>query len=71
MASMLSAIPDPFSQLEKIARVSLPTLVVHGSIDEISPVAMGKDLFEKSGSMYVCIHRILSRINQSINSSTR
>jgi fermentation-respiration switch protein FrsA (DUF1100 family) len=44
--SLLSPIlPAHFNNLEKIARVRVPTLVIHGKKDEIVPFSMGRDLF--------------------------
>lgn len=37
---------DGFGNLEKMARVTAPTLIIHGERDWIIPVSDGKDLFE-------------------------
>lgn len=39
-------IPDRFDALSKIARVRSPVLVIHGSADDLTPVAMGRRLFD-------------------------
>jgi len=38
--------PAHYNNLEKIPRVSVPKLVIHGERDEIVPFAMGRKLFE-------------------------
>lgn len=39
-----------FRNVDKAARVSMPTLVIHGEEDEIIPVSDGRDLHQASGA---------------------
>ncbi len=39
-------LPRSYDNLEKIGRVTVPKLVIHGTEDEIVPFSMGKRLFE-------------------------
>eukprot|EP00928_Gymnodinium_smaydae_P049304 TRINITY_DN33087_c0_g1_i1.p1 TRINITY_DN33087_c0_g1~~TRINITY_DN33087_c0_g1_i1.p1 ORF type:complete len:326 (-),score=81.15 TRINITY_DN33087_c0_g1_i1:149-1126(-) len=48
---MLSAEPDPLRMLEKLRKVSIPTLVVHGNRDEIVPVSQAVTAHKACGSM--------------------
>lgn len=49
-APMLAFLPDPFNNLEKMSTLKIPCLVLHGDMDEISPLKMGKDLYKKCSS---------------------
>jgi alpha-beta hydrolase superfamily lysophospholipase len=40
-----------FKNKEKIRAIKIPTLIIHGELDEILPVREGKELFEYSGSV--------------------
>ena len=40
----------PYDNLGKIDKVTVPVLIVHGSDDEIIPVAMGRRLFAAANS---------------------
>jgi uncharacterized protein len=40
----------PYDNLGKIAKVKVPVLIIHGSDDEIIPVAMGRSLFAAANS---------------------
>ena len=40
----------PYDNLGKITRVTVPVLIIHGSDDEIIPVAMGRRLFAAANS---------------------
>jgi hypothetical protein len=39
-------LPAHYNNIEKIGRVSVPKLIVHGDRDEIVPFSMGQRLFE-------------------------
>ena len=39
-------IPPNYNNLEKIARLNIPKLIIHGDSDEIVPFSMGQDLFQ-------------------------
>jgi pimeloyl-ACP methyl ester carboxylesterase len=41
---------DGFGQIDKIARVSVPTLVIHGEDDVLIPAHDGEELFRHSGA---------------------
>ena len=41
-----SLLPANYNNLEKIRRVPVPKLIVHGDRDEIVPFSMGQKLFE-------------------------
>jgi fermentation-respiration switch protein FrsA (DUF1100 family) len=41
-------LPANYNNLEKIGKVRIPKLIIHGDSDEIVPFAMGKRLFEAS-----------------------
>lgn len=41
-------LPANYNNLEKIGKVGVPKLIIHGDSDEIVPFAMGKRLFEAS-----------------------
>lgn len=45
--------PDPFRNVDKIAHVKAPLLIIHGVNDQISPVAQGDALFKACASEYV------------------
>jgi fermentation-respiration switch protein FrsA (DUF1100 family) len=38
-----------FESLEKVSRLALPVLYIHGTADDVVPFAMGRALFERSG----------------------
>ncbi len=44
-----SIIPNNYNNLEKIRRLNIPKLIIHGEEDEIVPFNMGMSLFEASG----------------------
>jgi fermentation-respiration switch protein FrsA (DUF1100 family) len=41
-------LPPNYNNLEKISKISVPKLIIHGEDDEIVPFAMGEKLFEAS-----------------------
>lgn len=41
---------DGFGSLRKIARITVPTLVIHGEADWLIPVSNGQDLLQRSGA---------------------
>jgi pimeloyl-ACP methyl ester carboxylesterase len=45
----LANYPDP--PVEKIKRVKVPLIYFHGTLDDVFPFAMGKELFEAAGSI--------------------
>ena len=42
-------LPESYNNLEKIKKISIPKLVIHGDNDEIVPFSMGEKLFEAAG----------------------
>ena len=40
----------PFSNLNKIKTIRIPTLIIHGELDDLVPVENGKDLYSGSPS---------------------
>ncbi|MBN2123895.1 MAG: alpha/beta hydrolase [Deltaproteobacteria bacterium] len=42
-------LPAHYNNLEKIPRIGVPTLIIHGEIDEIVPPSMGRRLYEAAG----------------------
>jgi fermentation-respiration switch protein FrsA (DUF1100 family) len=41
-------LPPNYNNLKKIARVSVPKLIIHGENDEIVPFSMGQKLYDTS-----------------------
>jgi fermentation-respiration switch protein FrsA (DUF1100 family) len=41
-------IPHHFNNLKKLARITVPKLIIHGTRNEIVPSPMGRRLFEKA-----------------------
>ena len=41
---------EAFRHIEKIGRFTKPTLIIHAELDQILPLADGKDLYEASGA---------------------
>jgi fermentation-respiration switch protein FrsA (DUF1100 family) len=41
---------DGVNSLDKIARLSLPTLIIHGKLDMLIPASEGKALYEACGA---------------------
>jgi len=39
---------DKFESYKKITNISVPVLIIHGRIDKIVPIAMGKKMYELS-----------------------
>lgn len=48
--ALLNAVADPLGTIAKLPEVSLPALVIHGSADEIVPVAQGRTCHENMTS---------------------
>ena len=41
-------LPSHYNNLEKITRIEVPKLIIHGEEDEIVPFTMGQKLYEKA-----------------------
>ncbi len=42
-------LPANYNNMEKIGRISVPKLIIHGEEDDIVPIAMGRKLYEAAG----------------------
>ncbi|MBN1102498.1 MAG: alpha/beta hydrolase [Deltaproteobacteria bacterium] len=43
-------VPDHYNNLEKVSRVKVPLLVIHGDADELIPFSMGERLYAAAGA---------------------
>jgi alpha-beta hydrolase superfamily lysophospholipase len=57
-AQLMSNLPDPIGNLDKIGEITLPLLVIHGERDDLIPVTHGQSLYDASPAEQKKILRI-------------
>lgn len=56
--SLFANFPDPIRNVEKVSRLSMPLLVIHGERDSLLPVNNGQALYDASPSKQKTIFRV-------------
>eukprot|EP00299_Pterocystis_sp_00344_P012030 c5718_g1_i1.p1 GENE.c5718_g1_i1~~c5718_g1_i1.p1 ORF type:complete len:331 (+),score=87.80 c5718_g1_i1:46-993(+) len=56
VAPMFPMLPDPIGSLKKIASLQLPVLIIHGSADELIPVAQAEQCYQTCPSPLKKLH---------------